>query len=171
MTNFSLTPCRKLNFYLLPKIHNGIMPPPCRPILSANGPPTEKITQSTDHFLSPLCLKVKSYVKDSTHFLHNLELGDIPAIFNLVTLDVGSLYEQTSPIIEHSCKDHFGVKLTPFKSQTKQQNITWYMFWFCISQKLFRSYMLELSITQLDSRIPNCKTRNAQPATRNVLLI
>jgi hypothetical protein len=35
---------RTPNFYLLPKIHNGIYPPPGRPIVSGNGCPTERIS-------------------------------------------------------------------------------------------------------------------------------
>ena len=58
--------CRTPNFYLLPKIHKGILPPPGRPILSANGSPTEKISQFVDHFLNPLCPQIRSYVNDTT---------------------------------------------------------------------------------------------------------
>jgi hypothetical protein len=50
-------------FYLLPKIHKGIKPPPGRPVVSANGCPTEKISKFVDHFLNPTCKKIKSYVK------------------------------------------------------------------------------------------------------------
>ena len=35
------TPCTQ-EFYMLPKIHKGILPPPWRPIISANGSPTEQ---------------------------------------------------------------------------------------------------------------------------------
>jgi hypothetical protein len=42
--------CRTANFYLLPKIHKGITPPPGRPIVSANGCPTEKISQHTTEY-------------------------------------------------------------------------------------------------------------------------
>ena len=43
--------------------------------------------------MNPLCHKVKSHVKDSTHFLQIIEdLRDIPANCHLVTLDVCSLY-------------------------------------------------------------------------------
>ena len=40
-------------FYLLPKIHKGITPPPGRPIVAANGSPTEKISQLVDHYTFP----------------------------------------------------------------------------------------------------------------------
>ena len=85
--------CKTPNFYMLPKIHKGITPPPGRPILSANGSPTEKISQFVDHFLNPLCPKIRSYVKDSTHFLQIMEeTNNIPPNSYLVTLDVNSLY-------------------------------------------------------------------------------
>ena len=85
--------CKTPNFYMLPKIHKGITPPQGRPILSANGSPTEKISQFVDHFLNPLCPSIKSYIKDSTHFLTLLEeINQVPDGSYLVTLDVNSLY-------------------------------------------------------------------------------
>ena len=63
---------RTANLYLLPKIHKGITPPPGRPICSANGSPTEKISQLVDHFLNPPTTQQKSYVKDTTNFLQIL---------------------------------------------------------------------------------------------------
>ena len=85
--------CTTPNFYLLPKIHKGTIPPPGRPILSANGSPTEKISQFVDHFINPFCPQIKSFVKDSTHFLQILgKLGQLPADCLLVTMDVNSLY-------------------------------------------------------------------------------
>jgi hypothetical protein len=44
---------RTPKFYLLPKIHKGITPPPGRPIVAAIGSPTEKISKFVDHFLNP----------------------------------------------------------------------------------------------------------------------
>ena len=84
---------RTANMYLLPKIHKGVTPPPGRPICSANGSPTEKISQLVDHFLNPPTTKLKSYVKDTTHFLKIIkEFGPLPPNCFLVTLDVTSLY-------------------------------------------------------------------------------
>jgi hypothetical protein len=84
---------RTANLYLLPKIHKGITPPPGRPICSANGSPTEKISQLVDHFLNPPTTQQKSYVKDTTHFLKILqEFGPLPPDCFLVTLDVTFLY-------------------------------------------------------------------------------
>jgi hypothetical protein len=85
--------CRTAQLYLLPKIHKGINPPPGRPIVSANGCPTENISQLVDHFLNYPATQVKSYIRDTTDFLHKLEaLGTLPANSILVTLDVTSLY-------------------------------------------------------------------------------
>jgi hypothetical protein len=80
-------------FYLLPKIHKGISPPPGRPIVSANGCATERISQLVDHFLNPLSSLHKSYVRDTTHFLNILKkIGTVPSNSLLVTFDVCSLY-------------------------------------------------------------------------------
>ena len=45
-------PTKPGRFYLLPKIHKGKLPPPGRPIISAIGSPTEKISQFLDFFLA-----------------------------------------------------------------------------------------------------------------------
>ena len=55
------------------KIHKGIVPPPGRPVVAANGAPTEKISQFVDHFVNPFCPKIKYFVTDTTHFLQKLE--------------------------------------------------------------------------------------------------
>ena len=59
----------------------------------ATGVPTERISQFVDFFLQPGVKNIRSYIKDTTHFLsvlssiHTLNEGTI-----LVTLDVSSLY-------------------------------------------------------------------------------
>ena len=79
--------------YLLPKIHKGTLPPPGRPIISANGCPTEKISRFVDHFLNPTCKYLRSFVQDTTHFLQLINnLGLLPMNCLLVTMDVSSLY-------------------------------------------------------------------------------
>ena len=84
---------RTSEFYLLPKIHKNIFPPPGRPIISGNGSPTERISKFVDFFLKPFCPRLPSYVKDTTHLLNILhDITDIPANTLLVTLDVQSLY-------------------------------------------------------------------------------
>ena len=80
-------------FYMLPKIHKGTLPPPGRPIVSANSSPTERISQFVDFFLNPLVPTIPSYIRDTTHFLKTLrDLGQVPPNSLLVTLDVSSLY-------------------------------------------------------------------------------
>ena len=44
---------RTPRFYTLPKIHKNTLPPPGRPILSANQSPTERISEFVDFFLKP----------------------------------------------------------------------------------------------------------------------
>ena len=84
---------RTPQLYLLPKIHKGKNPPPGRPIISANGCPTENISQFVDFFLNPTCQTLPSFVKDTTHFLKLIhDLGQLPVGCLLVTLDVSSLY-------------------------------------------------------------------------------
>ena len=80
-------------FYLLPKIHKGVLPPPGRPIVSAIGSPTEKISEFLDFFLQPTLSSIPSYVKDTGHFLYILQnLGPFSKDTLLVTYDVASLY-------------------------------------------------------------------------------
>jgi len=80
-------------FYMLPKIHKNIRPPPGRPVVAGIASPTEKISQFVDHFLNPCSIKIRSYVKDTNHFLDTLDsLGEVKAGTLLVTMDVTSLY-------------------------------------------------------------------------------
>ena len=78
-------------FYILPKIHKPGNPG--RPIVSANGHPTEKISEFVSFHLNPLVQTLPSYVKNTTHLLNKLQdFDDIPPNALLVTLDVSSLY-------------------------------------------------------------------------------
>ena len=80
-------------FYLLPKIHKQKIPPPGRPVVAGIGSPTEKISQFVDHFLNPISMKVKSYVRDTNDFLHKLRnVEKLVEGTLLVTMDVTSLY-------------------------------------------------------------------------------
>ena len=82
-------------FYILPKIHKGMFPPPGIPIISGNNCPTEKISQFVDHFLKPVAQKGKSFLKDTTHFLQTIQdLGSVPRSCLLVSLDVTWLYTE-----------------------------------------------------------------------------
>ena len=78
-------------FYILPKIHK--QGNPGRPIISSNSHPTERISEFVDYHLKPLVQNLPSYIKDTTHFLLQLEkLAPLPENALLVTLDVSSLY-------------------------------------------------------------------------------
>ena len=78
-------------FYLLPKIHKAGNPG--RPIVSANGHPTEEISEFVDLHLQPHVNSLPSYLKDTTDYLRNLqESGPILPETLLVSLDVTSLY-------------------------------------------------------------------------------
>ena len=55
-------------FYILPKIHKPGNPG--RPIASANGHPTEKISEFVSFHLNPLVQTLPSYVKYTTHLLN-----------------------------------------------------------------------------------------------------
>ena len=80
-------------FYILPKIHKDRNNPPGRPIVSANGHPTEHISEFVSDILNPLGPKLPSYIKDTTQFLNKLcSISATPNDSLLVTLDVSSLY-------------------------------------------------------------------------------
>ena len=66
---------------------------PRRPIVSSNGHPTERISQFVDFHIKLLVANPPSYIKDTTHFLNNLNnIGQLPDDVLLTTLDVSSLY-------------------------------------------------------------------------------
>ena len=80
-------------FYLLAKIHKGVLPPPGHPIISAILSPTEKISEFLDIYLQSSLPSIPSHVKDSGHFLYILQnLGPLPENTPLVTYGVASLY-------------------------------------------------------------------------------
>ena len=84
---------RTAQLYLLPKIHKGKQPPPGRPVVSANGCPTEKISEFVDSFVKPYVPIIKSYIKDTTDFLRKIrDIGRLPDNSIIATLDVTSLY-------------------------------------------------------------------------------
>lgn len=90
LTNFEP---RTSRLYFLPKIHKKTLPPPGRPVVSANGCATERISEFVDFFLKPYVQKTKSYIKDSTDFLRKLDaIKQVPCDSILFTLDVVSLY-------------------------------------------------------------------------------
>ena len=70
-----------------------------RPVISNCGYCTEKISSTLDYQVQPLAQKVKSYNKDTSHFLIKLKsLGKLPQDAILCTIDVFGLY----PNIPHS---------------------------------------------------------------------
>ena len=110
--------CRTPLFYLLPKIHKKNNPG--RPIVSACDSPTEKISMYLDTFLHPLAQKTDSYIKDTTHFLQNLnKLGKINKDALLVTIDVTSLYTN----IPH--RDGIRASKEALDRRTTQEPKTW----------------------------------------------
>ena len=77
-------------FYLLPKIHkDGI---PGRPIVSAIGHHTEKISEFLDYHLRHHVEKLPSFLKDTTDYLNKTPSSNLPDGTLLVTMDVTSLY-------------------------------------------------------------------------------
>ena len=90
---YTHTPIRTAQFYMLPKIHKRKTDPPGRPIVSGNGCPTERISQFVDHFLQHGVRCIRSYIKDTTHFLGILNnLLKLPEGTISATLDVSNLY-------------------------------------------------------------------------------
>ena len=78
-------------FYLLPKIHK--VNNPGRPIVSANGHPTEKISEFVDFHLRPHVEALPSHLKDTTDYLKKMEsMNPLPSGTILVSMDVTSLY-------------------------------------------------------------------------------
>ena len=82
--------CKPGQFYVLPKIHKPGMPG--RPIVSAIGHPTEKISEFIDLHLRPHVENLPSYLKDTTDYLNKTPSSNLPDNTILVTMDVTSLY-------------------------------------------------------------------------------
>ena len=80
-------------FYLLPKIHKRLYDVPGKPVISNCGFYIGNISSFLVFHLQPLVLKVKSYIKDTNHFLRKIkELGQLPEGTILCTIDVVGLY-------------------------------------------------------------------------------
>lgn len=60
-------------FYTLPKIHKGIQPPPGRPIISGNGRVLEPLALFLDYILQPCVAQIPHLIKDTTHFIKEIE--------------------------------------------------------------------------------------------------
>jgi hypothetical protein len=77
--------------YLLPKIHKAYNPG--RPIVSANGHPSEKISGFVDFHLRQHVEALPSFIKDTTDYIQKMAaLNPLPSNTTLVTMDVTSLY-------------------------------------------------------------------------------
>ena len=84
---------------MLPKIHKRLHDVPGRPVILNCDYYTENISSFLDCHLQPLAQKVKSYIKDTNHFLKRLKsFGKLPHGAILCTIDVVGLY----PNIPHS---------------------------------------------------------------------
>ena len=81
-------------FYLLLKIHKRLHGVPDRPVISNYRFYTENISSFLDYYLQPLDQRVKSYIKDTNHFLNKIRGWIEGAI--LCTTDVVSLYCNTT---------------------------------------------------------------------------
>ena len=80
-------------FCVLPKVHKRLYDVPGRPVISKCSFYTENIFSFLDFHLQPLAQKVKSYIKDTNHFLRKIkELGQLPEGTILCTIDVVGLY-------------------------------------------------------------------------------
>ena len=93
ITGTNITPKHSTTptFYMLPKVHKPNIPG--RPIVSAIGGPTEKISKYIDTFLRPLVVQSPSYIKDTRDVIQKLLiLESIPERAILCTIDVSALY-------------------------------------------------------------------------------
>ena len=91
MAYLIVDPPKAGRFYFLPKIHKAGNPG--RPIVSANGHPTEKISEFVDLHLQSHVQTLPLYLQDTTDFLKKQEaLGPIPSDALLMSMDVTSLY-------------------------------------------------------------------------------
>ena len=78
---------------MLPKIHKRLRNVSGRPVVLNCGFYTENISSFLDYHLQPLAQKVKSYIKDTNHFLNKIKkLGSLPDGAILCTMDVVGLY-------------------------------------------------------------------------------
>ena len=78
-------------FYLLPKIHKKNNPG--RPVISSTNCHTTRLSKYVDHYIQPLAMKVKSYIRDTTDLINKIKhIKRLPHNAILVTMDVRSLY-------------------------------------------------------------------------------
>ena len=79
------------------KIHKRLHDVPGRPVISSCSFYTENTSSFLDHHLQPLAQRVKSYIKDTNHFLNKIKkIGKLPEGAILCTVDVVDLYPNIS---------------------------------------------------------------------------
>ena len=82
---------KTLGFHLLPKIHNADNPG--RLVISSANCQTSRISEFVDYYLQPEVKKLKSYVKDTTDFIKEIDAIDhVSDDSYLVSLHVRFLY-------------------------------------------------------------------------------
>ena len=80
-------------FYLLPKTHKSLHDVPSRPVISNCCFYTENISSFLADHLQPLAQRIKSYIKDTNHFLNKIKkIGKLPGGAILCAMDVVGLY-------------------------------------------------------------------------------
>ena len=94
---FLVKDAKFVRFYLLSKIYKRLYDVPGGPVISNCGFYTENISSFLDFHLQPLVQKLKSYIKDTNHFLRKIkELGQLPEGTILFTIGVAGLYPNIS---------------------------------------------------------------------------
>ena len=152
---------RTAELYLLPKIHKGITPPPPpppgRPIVSANGCPTEKISALVVIILQPYLKQAKSCLKDTVHFLNKLnEITTLPEGYLLGTLDVTSLY--TNIPNQEGCLSIYRLLSrlrTPSRTELTNTNIC-QLLWYVLTKNNFDfngKHYLQVGGTAMGTRV------------------
>ena len=93
LSYFAVEDPKFVRFYMLPKIYKHLHNVPGRPVISNCGFYTENIFSFLDCHLQPLAQKVKSYIKNTNHFLNEIKkLGSLPDGAIFCTVDVVGLY-------------------------------------------------------------------------------
>eukprot|EP00111_Clytia_hemisphaerica_P014126 TCONS_00041609-protein len=105
-------------FYITPKIHKPKIPG--RPIVSAVNSVTENISEFLTKCVQPLTLTLKSFIKDTKHFLQKTIDHNSSNTTYLVTFDIKSLYtnipheEGIEACLHYINKNHLDIpKFTP----------------------------------------------------------
>jgi len=93
-----LTTGRIPQLYGMPKVHKNKLPVPFRPVISAVGSISAKISTFIDVKLQPLTKYIPSYCRDSNSFLSDLrQLDALPPTARIFTSDATSMYTNIDP--------------------------------------------------------------------------